>query len=663
MRPFVFTFILLLFSAGALGQSDTSAFRDLSKIVGKSESVYEAQDHSQMADSLFKEEDTSMRNLLPLGTTVTYKNGYFVSLGNKSTDSLSLLLNDNAESEIWRSSPWDWTLRENSSTGGIQYDALNPYLTPELDGWQEFSRSYLTMPNYHSASSPRTDLTVLTGIGGGQLFGLKSMSPVDSAKQLWVDYLRSNALGLYRNEGTDGHELQIKMRQDGVYKDGKPTLPLHGFEFSFFNARSGQNGGLDSPGFFEGNVPTLRRNFSVNYDRGELYEERLRFMYYRHLKDITIKAQLKSVAWAVQNDLQQTEYFWDSSSVVPELESRALYYNDSLRLTSAELVLHYDEILGEVGENKVYYAIDAHAGIENLVSNSGGWDAFRSDSSIVTESFEKLIQPYLRAQGTLALQRGNVLSFRGTYAVNLFGFNAGGYDLRSKVTVPKFAGDFSFSVNLLHQPKMYRFEQLYGYSYDFRDVEVAYFKNEATVDWNQGELWKKELLLYGARISGMRYLESFDELATWDGAYARGQLGLTSDRRGFNLSVQGYAAYKSSFGGFATPNWGGCTEVNYKASVGNRFEWKAGINVSVEDAFYTPTYLVGVPIWAMQNDHLAGNYPWATAFFEARIANFIGAVRVINALEGVAPYTYYAFGSTPRSDRWVQLSARWTLFN
>ena len=663
MRPFLLTSIFLLFSAGALGQSDTSAYRDLSNIVGKSESVYEVQDRSQIADSLFKEENTSMRIPIRVGTTVTYRNGYFVSLDTQATDSLSLLLNNKAESEIWRSAPWDWTLRENSSTGGIQYDARNPYIAPELDGWHQLSRSYLTMPNYHSASSPRTDLTALTGIGGGQIFGVKIMSPVDTAKQLWVDYLRSNALGLYRNEGTDGHELNIKMRQDGVYKDGELSLPLHGFEFSFINARSGQHGGLDSPDFFEGNVPTLRRNFSVKNDRGDLYEERLRFMYYRHLKDITIKAQLKSAAWAVQNDLQQTEYFWDSTSAVPELESRTLYFNDSLRLTSAEVVLHYDENLGLVGENKAYYAIQAHAGIENLASNSGGWDAFRTDSSIVTESFEKLIQPYLRAQGTLALQRGSVFSFRGTYAVHLLGFNAGAYDLRSKVSVPKFPGDFSFSVNLLHQPRMYRFEQLYGYSYDFRGVEVSYFKNEVTVDWNQGELWKKELLLHGARISGMRYLESFDELATWDGTYARGQIGLTSDRKGFNLSVQGYGAYKSSFGGFATPNWGGFTEVNYKASVGNRFEWKAGINVSVEDAFYTPTYLVGVPIWAMQTDHLAGSYPWATAFFEARIANFIGAVRVINALEGVAPYTYYAFGSTPRSDRWVQLSARWTLFN
>ena len=91
-------------------------------------------------------------------------------------------------------------------------------------------------------------------------------------------------------------------------------------------------------------MPTLRRSFSVANNRGELYEERLRFMYYRHFKDITLKAQLKSEAWAVQNDLQQTEYFWDSTTVEPELDSDQLYYNDSLRLTSAEVVLHHDKI-------------------------------------------------------------------------------------------------------------------------------------------------------------------------------------------------------------------------------------------------------------------------------------------------------------------------------
>lgn len=653
MRPFLLTSIFLSLSLCVLGQIDTSAYRDLSDITYMV-SVNQDQDSTDLELSSFRH----------IGfKTVVYKQGYFESFENELEDSLTLSLNSRAENEIWRSNSTEWFVRENSAIGGIQYDALNPYISPALDGWHQFSRSYLRMPNYHSASSPKTDLTVLTGIGGGQLFGLKTMSPVDSAKQLWVDYLRSNALGLYRNEGTDGHELNIKMRQDGVYKDGKRTLPLHGFEFSFFNARSGQHGGLNSPDFFESNVPTLRRNLSVDNNHGELYEERLRFMYYRHLMDITLKAQLRSVAWAVQNDLQQTEYYWDSTTVEPELDSRTLYYNDSLRLTSAEVVLHYDKISGILSATRAYYALQTYAGIENLVSNSGGWDAFRADSIATTASFSSNLQPYVRAQGILALNRENAFSFRGTYVVHLLGFNAGGYNLRNKVSILKFPSEFSVEVNLLYQPQMYRFEQLYGYSYDFRDIEEPYFKNEARLDWKQGKRWRKELLLYGTQINGMRYLETFDELATWDGTYTRAQVGITSDRKGLNLSIQGYGVYKSSFGGFATPNWGGFTEVNYKTSIGTKFELKAGVNVSIEDAFYTPTYLVGVPIWAMQTDYLAGSYPWTTAFFEARIANFIAGIRVVNALEGLTDYNYYAFGATPRTDRWIQLSARWTLFN
>ena len=413
MRPFLLTSLLLLFSAGVFAQSDTTGLLEADTIEN---SIHSFRSYTAASN-------------------VAYSQGFFVSIEKEPTDSLTLLLNDHVESEIWRSKSWEWTQRENSAIGGIQYDALNPYISPELDGWHQFSRSYLSMPNYHSASSPKTDLTVLTGIGGCQLFGLKTMSPVDSAKQLWVDYLRSNALGLYRNEGTDGHELNIKMRQDGVYKDGKRTFPLHGFEFSYFSSRSGQNGGLNSSDFFESNVPTLRRNFSVANDRGELYEEQLRFMYYRHLKDVTLIAQLKSAAWAVQSDLQQTEYFWDSTDVIPQLDSRTLYYNDSLRLTSAEVTLHYDKTLGGLGVNGAYYAINAHAGIENLRSNSGGWDAFRTDSSAVSEAFDNIVQPYVRAQGTLALERDGLLSFRGTYAVNIIGFNAGGYDLRNNISV------------------------------------------------------------------------------------------------------------------------------------------------------------------------------------------------------------------------------------
>jgi hypothetical protein len=657
MRHFIISVACLL-SFGLSSQTDSS----ISEILLEADSTISiVQDQLIGADTSYKEGDIALENIIPVFTRVEYNKGFYVSDDHLVTDSLTLLMNNSAINQLWRSQDWDWTIRENSATGGIQYDALNPVIATELDGWHQFSRSYLQMPNYHSASSPRTDLTVLTGIGGGQLFGLRAMSPVDSAKQLWVDYLRMNALGLYRNEGTDGHDLNIKMRQDGVYKDGELMLPLHGFEFSYFSSRSGQNGGLNTPDLFESNVPALRRNLSVNDSRGELYEERLRFMYYRHLDDFTVKTQLKSSSWSVQNDVQQSEYYWDSTGVLPELVNRTLQYNDSVRLTSAEIALHYERRYGLT--NRVYYAVNAHAGIESLTSNSGGWDAFRIDSSHVTDAFDIRVQPYVRAEGIFAFQMQDLLSYRGNYKLNVLGFNAGGYDMRNGLTLLNVPGKFTIGLNFLNQSRMYRFEQLYGYSYDLRNVDVPYIKNEISLNWEQGDIWKKLLVLQGAQIRGMRYLESFDLLATWDGSYARAQLGIASDEEGLNLEMQCYGAYKSSVGGFVTPNWGGFTEVNYRKSIGSRFELKAGTNISVEDAFYTPTYLVGVPIWAMQTDHLAGTYPWATAYFEVRIANFIGAVRVINALEGLTPYTYYAFGSAPRSDRWVQLSARWTLFN
>ena len=262
--------------------------------------------------------------------------------------------------------------------------------------------------------------------------------------------------------------------------------------------------------------------------------------------------------------------------------------------------------------------------------------------------------------GNTSLQN---VKYRAIVNYNALGYNAGAFDASVSAKIFSIPGTLSLQWNILRQAQMYRFEQLYGYSYDLRTVDVPCFKNEGKAHWILGEKWKKEGVVYGAQMSGMRYFESFDQLSTWDGMYGRVQLGVSSNDEGWNACVQGFGAYKSSFGGFATPNWGGFTEVNYKTSIGNRFELKAGVNVSIEDAFYTPTYLVGVPIWAMQTDHLAGSYPWATAFFEARIANFIAGVRVVNALEGLTDYNYYAFGATPRTDRWVQLSARWTLFN
>ncbi len=625
-------------------------------------------------DSIVVEDADTLESLPNIGVKVDghiyvaypYNSKGYYLYQNQCWDSLTVLLDERAEDQIWLQDSWNWTQRENSAIGGLSYNSLEPFDESGLDGWHRFSKRFLQMPLDYRSSSPRSDLRLHTGIGGGQVFGITAMSPVDSNEQLFVDYLRNNTLGLFRNEGTDGHELQFSLKQLDSYNIWTQAE----LEVTYFNSRSGQNGGLSSPSLFESNVPSLRRNYAIEDGVGALFEEELDIKYWTRLDaggspNLNGSISFNSKSWAVNNSTSAAEYYWDSTGTGPLVKQRTLRYSDSLRLTKVQVDFsHSIYINGPIGRPfPRWFDISLATGLEHLQSNSLGWDGFRSDTVHYTEAFDSDVMPFIRGQFMLGNTSLQNFKYRAIVNYNALGYNAGAFDASVSAKIFSMPGTLSLQWNILRQPHMYRFEQLYGYSYDLRTVDVPYFKNEGKAHWESGEKWKKEGVLYGAQMSGMRYFESFDQLSTWDGMYGRVQLGVSSNDEGWNACVQGYGAYKSSFGGFATPNWGGFTEVNYKTSIGTKFEWKAGINMSIEDAFYAPTYLVGVPIWAMQTDYLAGSYPWATTYFEARIANFVGAVRIINALEGLAPYTYYAYGSTPRSDRWVQLSARWTLFN
>jgi hypothetical protein len=650
MRPYLLSFFLLL-STSMFGQVDSTVVEDADTLESLPNIGVKVDGHIYVA--------------YPYNTYPYNSKGYYL-YQNQRWDSLTVLLDERAEDQIWLQDSWNWTQRENSAIGGLSYNSLEPFDESGLDGWHRFSKRFLQMPLDYRSSSPRSDLRLHTGIGGGQVFGITAMSPVDSNGQLFVDYLRNNTLGLFRNEGTDGHELQFSLKQLDSYNIWTQAK----LEVVYFNSRSGQNGGLSSPSLFESNVPTLRRNYAIEDGVGALFEEELDIKYWTRLDaggspNLNGSISFNSKSWAVNNSTSAAEYYWDSTGTGPLVKQRTLRYSDSLRLTKVQVDFsHSIYINGPIGRPfPRWFDISLATGLEHLQSNSLGWDGFRSDTVHYTEAFDSDVMPFIRGKFMLGNTSLQNFKYRAIVNYNALGYNAGAFDASVSAKIFSMPGTLSLQWNILRQPQMYRFEQLYGYSYDLRTVDVPYFKNEGKAHWVSGDKWKKEGVLYGAQMSGMRYFESFDQLSTWDGMYGRVQLGVSSNDEGWNARVQGYGAYKSSFGGFATPNWGGFTEVNYKASIGTKFEWKAGINMSIEDAFYAPTYLVGVPIWAMQTDYLAGSYPWATTYFEARIANFVGAVRIINALEGLAPYTYYAYGSTPRSDRWVQVSARWTLFN
>ena len=534
------------------------------------------------------------------------------------------------------------------------YNSLDPVLESKADGTYNFLTLDQTMPLSHSSNVPLSNLYYRSGFGGGQLFGIQSLSPVDSSQQLYLDYSRMNSLGVYRNEGADGHELNLSLvsntRLEGTDR----------FTVSYFKRKTGQNGGLTQPDYFETNIPTLRTNFSVNDPTGEYTEENFLVEFSRNWLDkITASVNLNGSSWMASNSRSANEYFWDSTEVTPTIKEKLLFYDDTVGLISVSSKIEWND-LTVWGWN---FQPSVSLGLERYYSDVGSWDSFRTDSVNVGAVFKSANSLFLRSrlQFTKIVRPSSRL--KGDYHFNVLGYNSGSLDGRSEIIVSLPTSQLSLYWDFIYQSKMYRWEDSYAYSYDFRNLDKAYVKNEVAMDWQHGDKWGYELSLRGIYYNGMRYLSDFSELNLYDGFYGRIQAGVTSNREGWNLVVQGYSASKTGEGGFSIPFWGGRIGGFYATSIGDKFQLRSGFDLSMEDAFYAPDYLGGVPLWSLQQESISGRYPWANVFFEARIDGFVGAVRVVNAFEGLFPYTYYAYGTVPRMDRGIQLSAKWTLFN
>ena len=161
MRQILITSCVLL-SIGLIGQVDTTLTEAFTDTSNRELSVLIDSTNADSALHAFHD---------ALFRTVSYDKGYFISENGGIADSLTLLLDGRAEEQLWLGMNWNWAQRQNSAIGGITFDPLNPIMSSNQDGWHQFSKSFLKMPEFHSASAPRTDLKLLTGIGGGQYLG------------------------------------------------------------------------------------------------------------------------------------------------------------------------------------------------------------------------------------------------------------------------------------------------------------------------------------------------------------------------------------------------------------------------------------------------------------------------------------------------------------
>ena len=552
-------------------------------------------------------------------------------------------------------------VRTNSSLGGLGYSSLEPWSMPNERGWTSFLARQSRHALRFNAKAPVSVQHYQSGLGGGQRYGMEVLTPVSYRSQLHFDYWRTNVAGFYRGEGADGHDLVF----DYVQSDSITLKERWSLKGGYFSVRNGENGGLRDAFYFEDNYPGIRGNLSVVHPNGYLAEKEFNVVgtYWLHETGIALLGQYRNSIWASGNDFGQREYFWDSTGVDPELDSRYLFYEDSTGLAELLIGAKWSEkLLGFDVE------VQVDGGLERFYSDVSGWDGFRVDSIHPYASFSHQLSPVLK--GHFSASRVDELAFgRSSFRVDghtrFLGWNTGATDLSGTWKLERGMHALYAEGQLRGGTYMHRWEGLKGYSYDLPDTLGLWSYSRVEGGWEHGRNWFQKISLSSHAFTGYRYFEQASGNAPllWNGVF--GRLMLETGRRGdgFNFRVKGYVQEKSAMGGMAMPNWGALGTLSYRGVVGPRFDWHAGLRVEIENRVYLPSYEVGLPVWHLQDDVEAGVYPWATVFANARLGSFVLGAEIINVAQGLAPYEYWAYGTVARPDRWIRLSARWTLFN
>lgn len=559
---------------------------------------------------------------------------------------------------LWGKDKNDEFIRSNSSLGGITYNSFQPWIEEDIRGvYVLLQRKLSEYASDFSSSSPRSEFSYLSGLARGQQVGLSFMAPTSDRAQLSLDYLRLNSEGFYRNEATDGHELRLR----GYGLDSLTRRNLWSYNLYFFSQKSAENGGLVDTDYFEQNLPGIRSNISVISSQAQLNEDVLELKGTRHFNFFNVSWMTNWNRWSAMNEFGAREYYYDSVDGEGILRNRYLTYDDTTSLLTNSV-----EFVTKSEFKNWKFQMTGAVGLDYFRSDSKSWDAFRLDSLHSIEAMSDVVNPSMNWGGVIN-REDEFFAWRSKFAMSgnyqLLGWNTGATigEATWLLSKEKFSNELELGYSFL--PKMYRLEDLFGKSYDFREDRNAFQHLSWKNKWMHGIKIKKSVTLEQHYWSNLRYLDSLDAMSLWTGQLIRASGSIFTHYRAWDFEMQSYGTWKSSYGGFNIPQWGAYSRLSWNYKLGDRFELQLGMDTRLESSFSLPSYGLAVPMLSVHNSSQVGPYPWIETFANARLGTFQFGIRLINAFEGLAPYEYYALRNVPMADRWVQFAARWTLFN
>lgn len=591
----------------------------------------------------------------PEDSTVYFKQGFYLSFEPAGgLDSLgerleTQLLWDRHNALLWS--------RTNSSLDGLVYGPTQFWNRPRLDGTYGFLfRRMPVAPAAFSASAPRTTLIYKSGLPRGQQFGFESMAPVEHNSQLYLSYLRTNAQGFYRNEGTDGHEMRLE-----AY--GLDTAKREAWRVSvyLFNQESAQNGGLVDDSYFTENLPGIRSNIPVEYSTGKYAETDFRAKLQKRIPLATVATGMNVNQWSAENNQGQREYYYDTIAGTAALRDRYLAYEDTTRLVQLYVSTQFAKNVGAWQWNA-----EPVLGLEQYYSDRLGYDAFRTDSVNPGPSMPTQLGAYGVLQASLfradTIGMG-VSQLSADASLRYLGWNSTAATALLSWHWTSGRRQLAAKYAMQRSPQEYRWEELYGAAYDFRNTFGAFAHQEAELKAILGNRNRLTVALNAQDWTNQRALDSLKALRVWNGSMLRATLGGELVLGNWQFQLHTYGLLTTPEAMIYLPRWGSALHLAYIKRLNSNAEVEVGVQTRVESAYRLPHYAVQIPVYAAPNNGMAGVYPWVVPYISARLGTFQLSMRVLNTLQGVVPYSYFALQNVPMVDRYVQFSARWTLFN
>ena len=544
---------------------------------------------------------------------------------------------------------------ERPVTGGIAFKYLDPFASDAMSGWLDSRRPVAVVCGAQS-DVPRTYLQGVSGLGGGQRFGFEFGAPTGNSAQLYTKYLRTNVFGFYANEGVDANYMELVYADRDTTEVGLVTVRLY-VDYQ----KNAMNGGLDENGqtLFEENLVSLRAAIPVIHSSGGQVNNTLRFDAGKRLsKQWSVHLLGSQKLWVGSSTTSVQNYTWDSSTVPVTLLSQTLYYEDSLQ----DRAFHVAPTWHSTSE-KTRFTLQYKAGYRQLYSDTGGWDSYKPDSLNAVAATSTL--KWLEQSAHLRYARQGKLDARLRLQFNakLSGWNAGAMNAKGQYITPN--GQWSFFIEGISSPKQWIWESYEGHSWGQKTALDRYSKLFGYAHWGAKSTGKVDVNAVFSVAAYDNYrmvnadLKQFD---AWSGVYASTKLNLRGNYRHWGWKTRADLQWVSNQEGFDVPLVAGTGELFGRIVIGDKFKGLVGVKVSSFSAFQAARLQNDMPYWAPGETELQA-YPWVVPYVEGQIGQLTMGVRVLNAAQGLVDVPYYAWEGVPRSDRWVQLSARWLLFN